>query len=221
MAIGKMSTRELQKTARRRVILEAARTLILDGKDRDFSMPALAEKAGVSLVTPYNLFGSKSAILMEIVREDIFERVAEIDALPCDDLPAWIGAVSRTLARVYYRNRHFYRRMIVTLVAQESAEEQRTALAHSFAMFTAPLQRLQARGLLSDALPAEILAQHAAHSVSGSLQQRLMERGSEARLRDEIEMGLLVILAGLCGDRDRAVLRARMEALAAGGASDP
>ena len=214
MAIGKMSTRELQKNARRRVIMDAARALIMDGKDRDFSMPALAEKAGVSLVTPYNLFGSKSSILMEIVREDIFERVAEIDALPDNDLPAWIGAVSRTLAGIYYSNRHFYRRMIVTLVAQESAEEQRTALELSFAIFTAPLRRLQASGLVSNALPAEILARHAAHSVSGSLQQRLMERGSEALLRNEIEMGLLVVLAGLCGDRDRSVLRERMQELA-------
>ena len=112
-----MRIRELQKHARRRAILDAARTLILEDKTRDFSMPELAQKAGVSLVTPYNLFGSKSHILLEIVREDIFEPVQAIGDLSCDTLGDWIAELSATLARIYYRNRHFYRRMIVTLVA--------------------------------------------------------------------------------------------------------
>ena len=43
----------------------AARALILEGGRGDFSMPALAEAAGVSLVTPYNLFGSKANILLD------------------------------------------------------------------------------------------------------------------------------------------------------------
>ena len=46
-----MSVREAQKNTRRRAILDAARSLILEGKERDFSMLTLAEKAGVSLVT--------------------------------------------------------------------------------------------------------------------------------------------------------------------------
>ncbi len=210
MAIAGMGARELQKTARRRAILDAARGLILDGKDRDFSMPTLAEKAGVSLVTPYNLFGSKSNILLEIVREDIFERVADIDALPCESLTQWIGAVSGALAAVYYRNRHFYRRMIVTLVAQESAEGQRAALEFSYRMFAAPLRRLQEAGALSSRIPAAIVARHLAHSVSGSLQHRLMERGSENLLRQEIETGLLLLLNGLAADGERRELLDRL-----------
>jgi AcrR family transcriptional regulator len=209
-----MSTRELRKTERRRAILEAARALILDGKDRDFSMPTLAAKAGVSLVTPYNLFGSKSSIMLEIVREDIFERVADIDALSCATLADWIADMSATLARVYYRNRHFYRRMIVTLVAQENAETQRASLAFSYAMFEAPIRQLQERGLLSPSVPGEVVARHVAHSVAGSLQHRLMERGSEDGLRREIEMGLLLLLAGACRDADRPDLLGRMTKLA-------
>jgi AcrR family transcriptional regulator len=216
MAIAKMSVRELQKNTRRRAILDAARTLILDGKDRDFSMPTLAEKAGVSLVTPYNLFGSKSSILLEIVREDIFEQMAEIDTLPSDTLADWAAGLSRRLAHVYYRNRHFYRRMIVTLVAQENAVSQRAALEFSYRMFDTALKRLLAEGKLSAEIPADILARQFAHSVSGSLQHRLMERGNEELLRREIEMGLLFLLAGVCPDGERKALRDRVAALAAG-----
>ncbi len=210
MSIG---TRELQKNARRRAILGAARSLILDGKTRDFSMPELAQKAGVSLVTPYNLFGSKSSILLEIVREDIFEPVRAIGDLPGETLVDWIAELSRTLAKIYYRNRHFYRRMIVTLVAQESAESQRESLALSYAMFQSVVERLQARGKLLPAISSATLARHLAHSVSGSLQHRLMERGTEDGLRGEIETGMLLVLAGVCPPVEHKLLIERIEVL--------
>jgi AcrR family transcriptional regulator len=206
-------TRELQKTARRRVILDAARSLILDGKTRDFSMPELAQKAGVSLVTPYNLFGSKSSILLEIVREDIFEPVQAIGDLQGETLVDWIAELSRTLAKIYYRNRHFYRRMIVTLVAQESAESQRESLALNYAVFESVISRLQSSGKLLSTISAATLAQYVAHSVSGSLQHRLMERGTEDGLRRDIETGILLVLAGVCSDMDRKQLVKRIEAL--------
>jgi AcrR family transcriptional regulator len=211
-----MSVRELQKNTRRRAILDAARSLILEGKDRDFSMLTLAEKAGVSLVTPYNLFGSKSSILLEIVREDIFVRIAGAEVLASDSLAEWVAALSATLGRVYYQNRHFYRRMIVTLVQQQNAESQRDALEFSYRTFENALQGLQGRGTLPAMVPAAVLARQFAHSVAGSLQQRLMQRGTEDMLRREIELGLLFLLAGVCADGDRQVLRDRIGVLAAG-----
>lgn len=206
-------TRELQKNARRQAILDAARTLILDGKTRDFSMPELAQKAGVSLVTPYNLFGSKSSILLEIVREDIFEPVQAIGDLQGETLVDWIAELSRTLARIYYRNRHFYRRMIVTLVAQESAEAQRESLALSYALYEAALQGLRAREKILPIIAPATLARHMTHSISGALQQRLMERGSERALRSEIEMGLLLVLGGVACAKERTEITKRIENL--------
>jgi AcrR family transcriptional regulator len=209
-----MSIREAQKNTRRRAILDAARSLILEGKDRDFSMLTLAEKAGVSLVTPYNLFGSKSSILLEIVRQDIYERIVHVEALASESLAEWVAALSATLAEVYYRNRHFYRRMIVTLVAQQNADTQRASLEFSYRTFENALTHLQERGLLPGAVPIDLLARQFAHGVSGSLQQRLMRRGTEELLRREIELGLLFLLAGVCADADRQVLRDRINELA-------
>jgi AcrR family transcriptional regulator len=207
--------RALNKQMRKRAILDAARALILEDKSKDFSMPALAERAGVSLVTPYNLFGSKSNILLEIVREDIFERARDIDALPCHDLSAWISELSATLARVYYRKRHFYRRMIVTLVAQESAEGQRAVLALTYAMFEGPIVRLQQAGSLASAPGALTIARNLSHSVSGALQHRLMERGSEDALQRDIECGVILTLSGLCGEAKRRLLLNRLAAVEA------
>src|ERR1700760_3836107 len=209
-----MSVREAQKNTRSRAILDAARSLILDGKERDFSMLTLAEKAGVSLVTPYNLFGSKSSILLEIVREDIYAQIGHVEALGSDSLAEWVAALSATLGQVYFKNRHFYRRMIVTLVAQQNADTQRASLEFSYRTFENALKHLQQRGILPNPVPVDVLARQCAHSVSGSLQQRLMQRGTEALLRREIELGLLFLLAGICADGDRQVLRDRINELA-------
>lgn len=208
-----MSVREANKNIRRRAILDAARALILEDKSRDFSMPALAERAGVSLATPYNLFGTKADILLEIVREDIFERKSDLDDVPCDDLPEWIAMVAHTLSRVFYSKRHFYRRMIVTLTASESPETQRASAELGYQMFESPLARLQANRLLIDHIPVPVLAQHMSHCVSGALQRRLMERGGEETLRRDIEGALLFLLSGVCRPKDRAALQERIVAL--------
>lgn len=62
-----MSLHEQNKQRNRDRILAAAETILREeGLDR-LSMRYLAEYAGVSLRTPYNLFGSKTAILAELL----------------------------------------------------------------------------------------------------------------------------------------------------------
>jgi len=51
-------------------LIRAARDLIAEREDGNFSMPELAARAGLSLATPYNLFGSKAAILREVYRAE-------------------------------------------------------------------------------------------------------------------------------------------------------
>ncbi|MFX8339372.1 helix-turn-helix domain-containing protein, partial [Acinetobacter baumannii] len=62
--------RDTAKAERRSRIIKAARDLIRETGDAGLSMRALAAKAGVSLATPYNLFGSKRAVLVAVL-EDI------------------------------------------------------------------------------------------------------------------------------------------------------
>ena len=208
-------TRESQKAARRRKILDAARALILEGGRGDFSMPALAAAAGVSLVTPYNLFGSKANILLEIARQDIFGRMSEIAELPCDSLAQFLSDLAAVLARVYHADRHFYRRMIATMTAQESAEGQQGIVNLSYDMFEPLTARLLATRKLRPILGARVLAQQFAHSVASSLQHRMIERGSEARLKQEFELGLILIVAGLASPAERNALLDRAKAIEA------
>jgi AcrR family transcriptional regulator len=58
------------KLKRRRAILDAAREIITTLGDAGLTMRAMAARAGVSPATPYNLFGSKQAVLQAVYDED-------------------------------------------------------------------------------------------------------------------------------------------------------
>jgi AcrR family transcriptional regulator len=61
--------REAGKAERRQRIIQAARELISETGNAGLSMRVLAARAGVSLATPYNLFGSKRAIVLAILQD--------------------------------------------------------------------------------------------------------------------------------------------------------
>src|SRR4051794_681680 len=65
-----MGRREEAKTERRERIVRAAREPIRETGDTGLSMRALARRAGVSLTTPYNLFGSKRAIVLGALQDN-------------------------------------------------------------------------------------------------------------------------------------------------------
>lgn len=60
------SKRQRGVEERRRRLVKAASELIEERDDGSFSMPELAKRAGLSLATPYNLFGSKAAVLAQV-----------------------------------------------------------------------------------------------------------------------------------------------------------
>ncbi|HEY2662117.1 MAG TPA: TetR/AcrR family transcriptional regulator [Caulobacteraceae bacterium] len=64
-----ISRREAGKAERRERIIHAARALIRETGNAGLSMRALAARAGVSLATPYNLFGSKRAIVLALLQD--------------------------------------------------------------------------------------------------------------------------------------------------------
>lgn len=71
--IVRMSRREEAKTFNRARICTAAESIIRsEGMDK-LTMRRLAEVAGVSLRTPYNLFGSKTDVLIALLDEAVFQ----------------------------------------------------------------------------------------------------------------------------------------------------
>src|SRR5687767_3877095 len=73
------SQRERSKAERRKRIVAAARRLVRERGIDNLSMKLLAKRAGVGIATPYNLFGSKQAVMLAVIDQDVAafqERVA-------------------------------------------------------------------------------------------------------------------------------------------------
>src|SRR5580704_8421119 len=121
-----MSRREDAKAERRHRIVTAARDLIRETGDTGLSMRAIAARARVSLSTPYNLFGSKRAIVLAVL-EDIQafnERFARLGAA---DAVERIFQVLSMSIRYFVDDPDFYR-ALWTGVFDLNGKEVRSAL---------------------------------------------------------------------------------------------
>ncbi|MCC5887284.1 MAG: TetR/AcrR family transcriptional regulator [Gammaproteobacteria bacterium] len=89
-----MPTREEAKAQRREDIVNAAMRLMYTRGDSGFSMRALADAAGVSIATPYNLFGSKQAIMLAVLDTGMALYEQRLGKLQADELEIFFEAVS-------------------------------------------------------------------------------------------------------------------------------
>lgn len=122
-----MSRREEAKEERRARIIAAARDLIRETGDAGLSMRAIAARANVSLSTPYNLFGSKRAIVVAVLEDirEFHERFARLR--PADAVERIFQALAMSI-RFYVEDPDFYR-TLWTGVFDMSGKEVRAALA--------------------------------------------------------------------------------------------
>ena len=103
-----MSKREQNKSDKRGQIIKAARELMRIRSSTGFSMRQLADASGVSLATPYNLFGSKQGIIsavMDTDLDDFKDRLLSIDSNPIDRIFNLVSVSSQLFAEQpnYYK----------------------------------------------------------------------------------------------------------------------
>jgi AcrR family transcriptional regulator len=106
-----MPSREESKEQRRRTIVRAARTLMQETGQAGFSMRGLADKAGVSIATPYNLFGSKQAVMFAVLDADLEQYQEQLERLRADEIDVFFKAVSLATA-LYSAEPGFYRAVL-------------------------------------------------------------------------------------------------------------
>lgn len=99
--------REAGKEERRRRIIHAAKEMIRETGSTGLSMRALAERAGVSLATPYNLFGSRGAVVLAVL-DDVRDFRARFDKAKTGDPVDHILAVVDLGVDYYLADPAFY-----------------------------------------------------------------------------------------------------------------
>ena len=144
-----MSNREEAKHSRRRKIVRAARVLMQQTGDTGFSMRALAEQAGVSIATPYNLFGSKQAIMFAVLDADLEYYQKRLAKVRVDELDVFFKAVS--LATTLYSTEPSFYRAVLFAVYNDGGREFKS-------MFGGP-RHVMWKGFVQDAVKAGFLSE--------------------------------------------------------------
>jgi AcrR family transcriptional regulator len=123
-----VSRREAGKAERRRRIIRAAHDLIRETGNTGLSMRALAARAGVSLATPYNLFGSKRAILLAVL-DDIREFLERFGQLRSTDPVERLFGALDICVEFYVDDPVFYRTIWAALF--DPSDEFRSQIFNS------------------------------------------------------------------------------------------
>ncbi len=104
--------REAGKAQRRRRIVEAAAGLVREADFRTVSMVQIAERAGLSPATLYNLFQTKAAIFREVFDLDLEDFEQRLDQVAAGDALERIFVAIALAAEQYQSDPDFYRAMV-------------------------------------------------------------------------------------------------------------
>ena len=98
MVKGEALLRAKQKEERRQKILDAAEHLIRESGSTHFTMLDLAKQANISPTTPYNLFGSKGAVLYTLLNRALDDLILGGEANEASGSPIEAAVHSMTRA---------------------------------------------------------------------------------------------------------------------------
>jgi AcrR family transcriptional regulator len=200
--------REAGKEERRQRIIQAARELIRETHTTGLSMRELAKRAGVSLATPYNLFGSKGAVVLAVL-QDVREYNQRFSARSSNDAVARIFEAIDLALEYYLADPAFY-----TVLWREvfAAANVRAAIYNPKrdAFWLGLIRAAAEAGAIQPAIDAELLLHQLDHQfrsvmldwVSGDLPPEV--------LAPTIHLGYALILLGAATPGWRGPLEARV-----------
>jgi AcrR family transcriptional regulator len=208
---GAGGRREAGKAERRARIVQAARDLLRESEGAEVSMRAIAARAGVSQATPYNLFGSKRAVLVSVL-EDIrdfgksFASAANLG--PFDRL-----LHAAALAVGYYeRDPDFYRVLWLNLLGNQGGED-RSAIFNPKrdAFWSDLLQAAADAGLLRPGLPVAALRRSLDAAFRGTMLEWAIGALPTPALQGAVSLTYLLVLRGAASPTGAALLEPRLQ----------
>jgi AcrR family transcriptional regulator len=180
--------RESGKETRRRALLDSARRML---DDSELSMRRLAEAAGVSQATPYNLFGSKR-LLFEALYDDQREHFLQrLDARAQPDPLLRLFDAIDLLADEFEAVPRYYRALFGVIYGTAPREEiERACVDPGIAFWTGLLGAAQAGGRISDGIALTPFVRNFVYLLVGAIMDWVEERIDAARWRAAMHYGL-------------------------------
>jgi AcrR family transcriptional regulator len=182
---------------------------ILRRANAGLSMRVLARRAGVSQATPYNLFGTKRAILRAVVH-DVETFGSQVAAQRSADPLERIFDVMEAMAGLYAADPGFYRILWQYLFDPVGSPEVRGDFEFSRRAFFRYLVGVASdRGLLNPQLNRELVAMQLEQALFGTASAWLFDYLRPEHLQPMLGLATGMILAGAAADgaRDRVMTR--------------
>jgi len=207
-----MGLREDAKQARRQNIVLAARNMMRETGDSGFSMRILARKAGVSIATPYNLFGSKQEILYAVLDADLASYQERLGALRVDPLERIFRSIT-VATSLYSEQPGFYRAVLVALY-KDSGSELRT-------MFSGPRQvvmqnlvrNAKLAGYLRSSMCVDAVARNLSYVFFAGILEWVSGLISLSEFEVRVQYGVGLTLSGAASEEHRHTLDSRVGTL--------
>jgi AcrR family transcriptional regulator len=208
------SRRELGKAARRSRIVRAARDLIRETGSTELSMRMIAKSAGVSLTTPYNLFGSKWAVVLAVFEDerDFAARFAKLSA------PNALDRIfdAHALAMSYFINDPaFYRTLWRALLNTQGGDTTGLAtperLKRNKDAWRSLIEQAQAEGLLERWVSPDALEQALSCFANGAMLSWAMGALKTQDLLPSTSLGYALTLRGAATIAGARLLEPRIE----------
>jgi AcrR family transcriptional regulator len=206
-----LSRREAGKADRRRRIIDAAREMIRETGNAGLSMRALALRAGVSLATPYNLFGSKRAVVVAVL-QDVRAFEERFSILSASDPVDRIFRAIDLHVEFYLADPDFYKTVWSALF--DTSDDVRTIIfsPRRDAFWLRLLSQAAAVGAIRPEIDLALLLTPLEQVFRASVLAWVVGDVRPALLGPTTRLGYALILSGVAGDAWRAALANRIVA---------
>ena len=158
MSPASLAAHEKGQHKRRRAILDAARDIILREGEAGMTMRAMAAQAGVSPATPYNLFGSKQAVLQAIYDEDYLAYGRYFEEHASKDPLIRIFNLADVSIQYFELQPDFYRALLGILQRNAGSEVDSASWSLRRGYLRELLQACVASGHLRDDTPIDLVS---------------------------------------------------------------
>jgi AcrR family transcriptional regulator len=202
--------REAGKAERRRRIIQAAREMIRETGDAGLSMRALAERAGVSPATPYNLFGSRRAIVLAAV-SDVPEFLTRFRRVSGADPVEPLFRAVELAVEFYVQDPFFYRTLWAAVF--DASENIRAEIysPERDAFWRRLLDSADRAGVFEPGVNLDLLWRALDRAFSSAIQEWVVGELPGERLAVVIRHGYALVLGGAASQAWRPALLARLK----------
>jgi AcrR family transcriptional regulator len=201
-----MNLRERNKSQRRVAILDAAKQLMHDSGNTGFSMRSLAEKAGVSLATPYNLFGSKQAVLVALLNAD-FEKFQEsLSQLSAGSIDVMFEAVRLTADNLKH-DPNYYRGAMAEVTLDAQPKVRNMILGPPYLLWKRLLREAMNKGSLSLTIDLDPFTITLTQLMFATTREWVQGYVSLPEMEARMRYGLALNLLAIATDISRQTLR--------------